>query len=64
MTKLPHQTLGGKFWRLRLFTNGLFRKWNGTHFSAPNFVSEGGKFIDTNGNKLPDGEHPTIHWNR
>ena len=42
----------------------MSRKWNGTHFCVDNLVRDGGKFRDTEGNKLPDGEHPTIHWNR
>ena len=40
------------------------RKWNGTDFTVDNFIEEGERFLDSEGHALPDGEHPTIHWNR
>ena len=41
-----------------------WRKWNGTHFSVSNFVEDGARFKDTNNQFLPNGEHPSISWNR
>ena len=42
----------------------MFRKWDGTNFTRSNFVEESERFRDVNGDPLPDGEHPTISWNR
>ena len=41
-----------------------WRKWNGTHFSRANTGEDSERFRDVNNARLPNGEHPTIHWNR
>ena len=41
-----------------------WRKWNGTHFSRANTEEDSERFRDVNNARLPNGEHPTIHWNR
>ena len=66
MINLQKQTLGSEnvYYILYQYYIIFKRKWNGSDFSVDNFIEEGERFLDTEGNKLPDGEHPTIHWNR
>ena len=65
MTRVLLQSHGGrKEVNIQKFFFFNFRKWNGTHFSASNFGDDGGRFTDVNGDKLPNGEHPSIMWNR
>ena len=65
MTNLQKQNLGSEnFFIYLVISLHIVRKWNGTDFSVDNFIEEGERFLDSEGHALPDGEHPTIHWNR
>ena len=41
-----------------------WKKWDGNDFTRENFVEDSERFRDVNGDALPAGEHPSIHWNR
>ena len=41
-----------------------WRKWDGEAFSRDNMGEEGESFRDVRNRTMPDGEHPSIHWNR
>ena len=41
-----------------------WRKWDGEEFSRENLIEAGEAFKDITGKKLPNGEHPSIMWNR
>ena len=42
----------------------FLRKWDGRNFTRGNLVEDSARFKDIYGQRLPNGEHPTIHWNR
>ena len=41
-----------------------WRKWDGEAFTRANMGEEGESFRDVRNRTMPDGEHPSIHWNR
>ena len=41
-----------------------WKKWDGRDFTRSNLLEESESFRDVRGRKLPDGEHPSISWNR
>ena len=41
-----------------------WKKWDGQAFTRENFFEDSERFRDVNGDKLPNGEHPSISWNR
>ena len=41
-----------------------WRKWDGEAFTRANMEEEGESFRDVRNRTMPDGEHPSIHWNR
>ena len=54
----PHQHIS------RIMIGIFRRKWDGRNFTRANLVEDSARFRDIYGKKLPNGEHPTIHWNR
>ena len=41
-----------------------WRKWDGEAFTRANMGEEAESFRDVRNRTMPDGEHPSIHWNR
>ena len=41
-----------------------WKKWDGREFTRENLQDESASFKDTSGKRLPNGENPSIHWNR
>ena len=41
-----------------------WKKWDGRDFTRENFEEESAPFKDTARKRLPNGENPSIHWNR
>ena len=41
-----------------------WKKWDGQDFTIDNYFEDGERFRDSNGDRLPNGEHPAISWNR
>ena len=41
-----------------------WKKWDGEGFTRRNFEDESESFKDIKGDRLPNGEHPSIQWNR
>ena len=41
-----------------------WKKWDGRHFTRDNLEDESASFKDTSRKRLPNGENPSIHWNR
>ena len=41
-----------------------WRKWDGADFTRAALGDEAETFRDVRNRTLPDGEHPSIHWNR
>ena len=72
MTKVEQQELGCKYQKQEPRTSILnvklssARNWNGTAFTKQPFAETdpSNKFKDVNGDPLPNGEHPSILWNR
>ena len=44
--------------------SSFHRKWDGRDFTLGNLDEDSPRLTDIHGNRLPNGEHPTIHWNR
>ena len=43
---------------------GSWRKWDGAAFTRAGLGNQGEPLADTQGQRLPNGEHPAIQWNR
>ena len=41
-----------------------WKKWDGEEFTRHHLFEDSERFRDVNGDKLPNGEHPAISWNR
>ena len=41
-----------------------WKKWDGEEFTRDNLQDESERFKDITGKWLPNGEHPSIQWNR
>ena len=41
-----------------------WKKWDGKEFTRDNLGEDSEHFNDVTGEPLPNGEHPSIQWNR
>ena len=41
-----------------------WKKWDGKGFTRDNIEEDSEHFNDVTGKPLPNGEHPSIQWNR
>ena len=41
-----------------------WRKWDGEKFTRNNLEDQSERFTDVTGRRLPNGENPSIHWNK
>ena len=48
----------------RSATGASWRKWDGEAFTRDNLGQDAERFRDVRNRTLPNGEHPSIHWNR
>ena len=56
--------LRGAVSRDRAAAGDSWYKWDGAAFTRRGLGEEGERFRDTSNRPLPNGEHPSIHWNR